>query len=255
MPVDSANRDKPIKHVTFRRVSVERLEDHNAPLVFCPRRSSVISAAECRNCDHFAGLCINPSEGDAFLRCTWDAEHPRSAQDLSSSADLSLGAGRTPISELMSTPVECVTANAPLEKLAALFLAKRVSALPVVGREGEPIGIVTKTDVLERYYDAAEDQILDEAVALVDDSSQPETAAERQVTAADLMTRAVFSIGAHESISMASALMAYEGVHHVLVLAADGAPVGIVSALDIVGWVARSDGYVVPRPKRSTPPQ
>ena len=45
----------------------------------------------------------------------------------------------------------------------------------------------------------------------------------------------------------AAALMAYENIHRVPVVAADGAVIGIVSAMDIVRWVAEQDGYVVGR--------
>jgi hypothetical protein len=41
--------------------------------------------------------------------------------------------------------------------------------------------------------------------------------------------------------------MAYEGLHHVIVTAGDGRPIGIVSSLDVLRWVARQSGYIMPR--------
>jgi CBS domain-containing protein len=52
------------------------------------------------------------------------------------------------------------------------------------------------------------------------------------------------------SISRVAALMAYERVHHVVVVDAEQRVIGIVSALDIARWVAHADGYVVPKRKR-----
>ena len=48
---------------------------------------------------------------------------------------------------------------------------------------------------------------------------------------------------AHSSIARAAALMSYERVHRVVVLSPSRAVVGIVSAMDVLRWLARNDGY------------
>ncbi len=56
----------------------------------------------------------------------------------------------------------------------------------------------------------------------------------------------VFSLPEHASLAQAAALMALEGVHRIPVVAADGKVVGIVSSLDLMRWMARRGGYVLP---------
>jgi CBS domain-containing protein len=51
------------------------------------------------------------------------------------------------------------------------------------------------------------------------------------------------SVASRAPITMAAALMSIEGVHRVPVVAPSGAVVGIVSALDILRFLAEADGY------------
>ena len=52
------------------------------------------------------------------------------------------------------------------------------------------------------------------------------------------MTPSVFSIREDARVADASAEMARRGVHRVPVIARDGAVVGMVSALDVMRWMA-----------------
>jgi CBS domain-containing protein len=98
----------------------------------------------------------------------------------------------------------------------------------VVDATGRTIGVVSKGDIL---------RALDHEGAM----PQVELARARQV-----MSHVVFALHSEADISRAAALMAYEGVHHIVVTDAEGRPAGIVSALDILRWFARDYGYVMP---------
>lgn len=240
--------DKRRRPVKFRRVTVDRLGDENAALAFCPRTQAVISVVGCRVCAEFSGLSLSPSDGEAFLRCTFGDGDGTAVQDGPAPASVLIDAGQTTLADIMTSPVRSVPADTDLETLAAMFLAERISALPVVDDAGRLVGIISKTDVMQRYYDDAEAGILSDVNAMIEGEhgGRPLRQGVEGVTAKAVMTRAIFSVGASTAISRAAALMAYESVHHLLVVDEHGAALGIVSALDIVRWVARTDGYIVP---------
>ena len=217
--------------VTFRRVQSERAETTRVLAVFCPRRTEVLDLRQCQACEHCEGLCVDPTDRDTFVRCNWAAvgavePPPRDA------ATASNPQRDTSLASVMSTPARCVAADLPLTDLVQLFATEAISGAPVVDAAGRPIGIVSKTDVLRRGV--------------------PDGA--RIGCVRDVMTHVVFALQAEASLSRAAALMAFEGVHRIVVVAADGSALGIVSSLDILRWMARKDGYVVPGPTRRSAP-
>ena len=52
------------------------------------------------------------------------------------------------------------------------------------------------------------------------------------------------AISAQTTIAHAAALMATEGVHHLLVVDDGGVLIGVVSSMDIMRWLARSEGLL-----------
>ena len=55
-----------------------------------------------------------------------------------------------------------------------------------------------------------------------------------------------FTLPESASIAHAAALMAYENVHRIPVVASDGSVVGIIAALDILRWLAVNAGFALP---------
>ena len=66
-------------------------------------------------------------------------------------------------------------------------------------------------------------------------------------TAKDAMSPLVYWLPEDASISQAAALMAYERVHRIPIVNKTGKVVGVVSTLDILGWLASRKGYLIPR--------
>jgi len=130
----------------------------------------------------------------------------------------------TLLSEVMTRNVVCVSPETDVETMTALLLERRISGAPVVDSEGVPIGILSKTDLLQALHDGHD---------------------RKRRTARDVMQPISFSLPQNETLSRAAALMAFEGVHRILVLAPDGKVAGLVSSLDILRWLARRDGYVL----------
>ena len=74
---------------------------------------------------------------------------------------------------------------------------------------------------------------------------QPWWDAERlsQLTVGAIMTPAVYSFTPETTVADATAVMAFEGTHHLPVVDESGTLVGMVSALDVLDWMARQAGY------------
>ncbi|MDD9933364.1 MAG: CBS domain-containing protein [Myxococcales bacterium] len=252
----STSADKVASHhlrVTFRRVQAEAAGTERVLAVFCPRQARAVGLTECRQCDHCQGLCVDPSDRQTFLRCTADG----GGMELSHGESARAGAGLDPqlpttLAEVMTVNVRSVSPETSIGELTRIFLEEAISAVPVVDDRGKAIGLVSKTDVLQRYYeeDTAGPQLT------VDDAEIRVELADPPATVRDIMTHIVFSLSQDAPISRAAALMSYEGIHRIVITSPQGAAVGIVSSLDILRWLARRDGYVVPghTQRQSDPP-
>lgn len=247
--------DNDTLRIAFR--SIHKLEDggENVLTVFCPRHGEVVSLSECRKCEWCHGLSVDPTDRDSFLRCSFQgaaapAPGPRDLGAQTSAQDMD--ARNTAVAEIMTTPVRCATPELTIESLTSLLLEQAISAVPVVDGSGKAIGIVSKTDLLRRYYDDADAS--DVVNARITDATEatlelgPGFHMEQLTrgTVADVMTGLVYTVSMETSIARVSALMAYEGVHRIVVTAQGGVAVGIVSSLDILRWLARRDGFIVP---------
>lgn len=126
------------------------------------------------------------------------------------------------IGELMHRDVVCVSPDTSVRELRDLLLERGISGAPVVDGEGRPMGIVSKTDVLRA---CAKDRV-EHAVS-------------------EIMMPLSFSLTESAPVSQAAALMAFEGIHRVVVVDMNGRVVGILSSLDVLRWLAKRAGYVV----------
>ena len=124
----------------------------------------------------------------------------------------------------MSLNVQCVTADVSLPALASCLLDGGYSGAPVVDDGGAPVGVVSKTDLIR--YGVSPDGCV-----------------------RDIMTPMSFTLHEDQSVSRASALMAYEGIHRLPVVDTPGKVVGLLSSLDILHWLACKSGNSVPAPR------
>ncbi|MFO0572110.1 MAG: CBS domain-containing protein [Polyangiaceae bacterium] len=157
----------------------------------------------------------------------------------------------TVVSEVMTRNVVCVPPELGVEALTSLFLERGISGAPVVDGAGRALGVVSKTDVLRDYADRGETaevgkpEVHQGGISAELDRGM-HVQALREPTVRDVMTPLAFTLPESASIARASALMALEGVHRVPVVTSAGKVVGILSALDVLRWLARSEGYAVP---------
>jgi CBS domain-containing protein len=191
------------------------------------------------------------------LRCAWKADGETDMvavtfDDFPAAEGQSGSSARAvKLSAIMRFPVRCVTPDTEVLALTNLFLEHGISSAPVVDAAGSAIGIVSKTDLVHLLVGAHEQPshtARTPVIQGIDIDVGPAFDVERLsgLRVRDVMTHLAYSLGADASISRAAALMAYEGVHRIVVADAAGKPLGVVSSLDILRWIARQDGYVIP---------
>jgi predicted transcriptional regulator len=122
--------------------------------------------------------------------------------------------------DLMTANVVSVRAKATVVEAIALFADKGFSAAPVIDEAGQPVGVVSRTDVL-----------------LHERELQPATAvAERSCATRveDIMTPAVFSI--HDDMPAARVIteLVALNVHRLFVIDAGGLLIGVITAKDVL---------------------
>lgn len=156
------------------------------------------------------------------------------------------------VGAIMTRTVYCVKPDVGIGLLASLFLKYAVSGLPVVDERGRAVGVVTKTDLLAHLHGHATERAIAEGEehALLAALGGGFHAVEIETTSVrDIMMPIVFAVAEDVSIAKAAALMAAERVHRLPILDRSGAVCGILSALDVVGWVASEAGYPVGYPR------
>ena len=172
---------------------------HDHPLVEARREGSADDSCVARG----------GAFGDRFAAGTGQFNVPRSR--LTSPR----GTSEDPISGIMTRKVVCARPEMDASLLRARLLEHGVSGAPVVDDWGRVLGVASKTDLIEH-----------------------EVTSERgQKTVGDIMMPMAFTLPAEASIGQAAALMAYEGVHRVVVVDAKGCVLGIVLTLDIAKWL------------------
>jgi CBS domain-containing protein len=132
----------------------------------------------------------------------------------------------TPVTEVMTHEVDCVTEETSVLGVRSLLLDRSIGGAPVVDNHGRVRGVVSRSDLVANL--------------------EPTDSAVRK-SVGDIMTYYVFAVPSRASIGQAAALMAYEGVHRCVVTGDGGQMVGIVTTLDIARWVGEQEGYIVRR--------
>jgi CBS-domain-containing membrane protein len=160
-------------------------------------------------------------------------------------------AAHTPVSAVMTRAVTCVRDDVSIEAAAALFLERRLHGAPVLDAEGALVGFVSTTDLgRRRIVDGDTEEVrlrVRTRRGSVYDLGPGFHAEElAPVTVKDVMMPIVVTLHETAPLTLAAALMAYEGVHRIPVLCEYDTVVGILSALDVLRWLAREDGFQIP---------
>jgi CBS domain-containing protein len=143
-----------------------------------------------------------------------------------------MSATAVPLHQIMSRDVICASADLDIRIVVDLMLRNHIGCIPIVDARQRPIGIITKSDIVEHVH---------AALAAADEGSPlPEDLKAR--TADDLMMPLAFSLSAYATVAHAAMMMMTEDTHHVMVVSPTEELVGVVSSRDLVGWVLHTDG-------------
>ena len=190
--------------------------------VTCPRRGHYTPVAACIGCDACEGIVVGETETDNVVLCAPPDEEPPAASGIVSGTR---SANVVTVAEIMTPHVFCARGDLSVRALGMLLDARRISSVPVVDALSRPLGIVSRKDVLQWFTSG--------------------NAGREGATIADIMTHLSHALPANESVARAAAFMAFEHLQALPVVAPSGQVIGVVSAHDILAWVAHVSGYVI----------
>ncbi len=120
------------------------------------------------------------------------------------------------VASVMTTRLVTVQPDAPLRELVSVLAEGRVSAVPVVDRHGQPVGVVSTAQLAAgREFDGG-----------------PRGDGRR--TAAELMTTPVRAVHADEPVTFVAQVLAKAGVRRLFVVNRDSRLVGVVARRDLL---------------------
>jgi len=204
--------------------------------VWCTVKGESVGVGACRSCTRHERVSFDPTGQHSEVVCTMPPPGP----DERGSDVLRM---RACISELMTRRVICVRSTLPVRAVLMVLVEHGISGAPVVDAAGRPVGMVSITDLLREQYDQIEDEedellpfFARQAVERNRAGLRPDGTG--RATAQDIMTPALFFVREDALVADAAVEMARRGVHRVPVVSREGAVVGMVSALDVMRWMA-----------------
>lgn len=133
------------------------------------------------------------------------------------------------VASVMTTQVVTATQETLFRDLVETLTEKRISAVPVVDRDGRPIGVVSEADVLAKQeFHGGRDDIPHDRVG------RARWYRALAHTAGEVMTTPVRVVYADEPLSAAARLLAAAKVRRLFVTDRDGHLVGVVSRRDLL---------------------
>lgn len=225
MAHDSRHDDQVHVRVRSRRTVSAGGESRVELTVPCREKGIDVPLAECGRCERCVGLTTDSETEGVEIACT-------PLEDSSSvglPADTRRSAEATPISEIMTTDVVCLKKDVTIATLGPTMLGMDVSGAAVVDDDGRPIGVLSQSDLLAWLFGA--------------DLEHDADAMDQTVEV--LMTSPPLCLFECDTVAQAAALMAFESIHRIPVVSAEGRLTGMLSPLDVLGWLARENGYVV----------
>jgi CBS domain-containing protein len=219
----------------------------NHRTVRCPVHGRTVTLETCLACAESGGVAKPSGTRNAYASC-------RRAGGVAGAPRDDAGAllETTPTWSVMSTQVVAVRPDVSLEALADLLLDRVIGGAPVVDSGGRPLGMVSRTDLLDERFIASGTR---EALSTGErrpsaDPTESDPSVHVQAvpcdTVADAMTRGTLTVPEEAPVAKAAALMAVRGIHRVLAVSDDGKVVGILTAGDVARWVAQLAGHLPP---------
>lgn len=142
------------------------------------------------------------------------------------------------IETIMTREVISVAPETPLKDVARLLVANRISGVPVVGRDGEVLGVVSEADILRKEEGVSPE--LPRPIAWLSRQLDGELDKIGAVTAGEAMTAPAYTVRPGQRTTEVARMMVDSMINRLPVVS-DGVLVGIVSRADLVRAFIRSD--------------
>jgi CBS domain-containing protein len=141
--------------------------------------------------------------------------------------------------DVMTRKVLSVSPETPVRTLATFLIDHRISAVPVIGVGGVPLGVVGEGDLLRRVELGTEGKKAWWVSLLSDaDDEAREFVKTHGLIAADVMTRGVIAVDPDAELSAVADLLERKRIKRVFVLA-EGKLAGVITRSDIVRTLTR----------------
>ncbi len=145
-------------------------------------------------------------------------------------------AGERLVLDIMTTDVIFVTPQTDVVEVARVLVNNGITGVPVV-EDGRVVGILTDADIVSRETEVdspAYFSFLDAVIRLPWNHTDEDFKRVLAMTAGELMSNHVVSIGRTATVQDAATLMFRERVNPLPVVDEDGALLGIISRTDIM---------------------
>jgi CBS domain-containing protein len=154
--------------------------------------------------------------------------------------------------DLMVPKIEWIRVTATVPEAVALLTKKRISAVPVLDANGQPVGVLSLSDIVahdyekyahlqpgQEYYHKNEFILrLKEARPRVFHVEETEA-----VLVQDIMTPVVYSVARTTPASTVVDAILSLNVHRLFVTDEDGEIVGVISTIDVLRHLQRPQGH------------
>lgn len=147
-------------------------------------------------------------------------------------------AGATLVSEIMSRDVITVRTGTSVESVVELMLSRGLSRVPVVDEEFKPVGIVSKTDMVEETHDRGDDEEVSAAPGPDREPGRGYHLHHEGKLVDEVMTRPLVTVPEDTTVNRVAELMVARHVHGIPVVAANGELTGFVSTMDVLAWLS-----------------
>ncbi len=217
--------------------------------VRCERQESSVPLEQCARCPHLREITFDAEGRPVEVHC------PGPYAGGGESAARPLQLPRLPVSDLMTRNVLCVRPTLSLDALIELFLQTGLKAVPVVDPQGVLLGIASESDALLDVHAAGaikEEERVVGVVGIAGGSRAPGLP-RRSRDAQSVMSPRPLTLQESTPVTRAAAVMVFEQTSRAVVVSTHGEIVGMLSASDILLFLARADGYMLGHGARESP--
>jgi CBS domain-containing protein len=138
------------------------------------------------------------------------------------------------ISKCMKRNVVSIPVDATVREAAAIFVKKHIGLLPVVDKNGKPVGIIGMRDLLKLelpdFVNFVADVDFVHDFGAVEDTHPPASTLNKSVKT---LMRPVIAVEEDSGLLRAYALMLQQNLHDIPVVSKDGGLIGIASRVDV----------------------